>query len=68
MFDGASYHISKFTTKFCHVAGLLGMNWPPQSTDLNPMENLWRIIKIKVSGRRHQVRTVEELKVAIQDE
>lgn len=68
MHDGASYHTSKFTTKFCRQAGLLFMNWPPQSPDLNPIENLGRIIKIRVKSRRHRARTVEELKVAIPEE
>ena len=32
---------------------------------LKHIENLWRIIKIRISSRRHQACTVEELKVAI---
>ncbi len=68
MHDGDSYHTSKFTIKFCCQARLLCMNWPPQPPGLNPIENLWRIVKIRVSSRRHRARTVEELKVAIQEE
>ena len=68
MHDGASYHTSKFNTKFYCQASLLCMNWPPQSSDFNLIENLWRIIKIQFSSRPHRARTVEELKVAIQEE
>ncbi len=68
MYNAASYHISKFTTKFCCQAGLLCMNWPSQSPDLNLIENLWRIIKIRVSSCRHRACMVEKLKVAIQEE
>ena len=68
MDDGDTYHISKFTTKFRRQAGLLWMNWPLQSLDLNHIKNLWRIIQIQVSSRRHRACTVEELKVAIQEE
>ena len=28
------------------------LEWPPQTTDLNPIENLWRIIKRAVSDRK----------------
>ena len=42
--------------------------FPLQSLDFNLKENIWLIIKIKVSGRHHQVCTVEQLKVAIQEE
>ena len=35
-------------------------NWPPQSLDLNPIENVWRILKQRV--KRRKPTTKEELK------
>ena len=68
MDDGAGYHTSKSTTKWRLQAGLIRMDWPAQSPDLNPIENLWRIIKLRVSGRRHRIHSVDEMKRAIQEE
>lgn len=67
MDDSAAYHTSKFTTKVCQKAGLR-MIWPAQFPYLNPIENLWRLIKIRISDRRHQIRTVGEMKDAIKEE
>lgn len=53
MVDGAGYHTFKATAKWRHENGLRRMNWPGQSPNLNPIENLWRIIKLQVSNRRH---------------
>lgn len=68
MYDGTSYHTSKFTIKFCLEVGFLYMNWSTKSLDLIPIENFWRIIEIKINGCRYWVYTVEELKAAIHKE
>ena len=39
------------------------MEWPSNSPDLNPIENLWRIMKVQV--RKYRPQNLKQLKVAI---
>ncbi len=48
MDNGAAYYTSKYIKKFYTKVGLLCMIWPAQLPDLNPIKNLWHIIKIRL--------------------
>ena len=39
------------------------MDWPSNSPDLNPIENIWRIMKVKV--RKFHTQDINQLKAAI---
>ena len=41
-------------------------NWSPQSPDLNPIENVWRILKSRV--KKHKCKTAAALRTAILEE
>ncbi|EFN62755.1 Transposable element Tcb1 transposase, partial [Camponotus floridanus] len=59
-------HTSKKAKKFFKDHKVYVIPWPPQSPDLNPIENLSRDLKIAVS--KHKVRNQKELWEIIQRE
>lgn len=44
------------------------MEWPPQSPDLNPIENLWYYLDVQGRKRSQKPRNEAELMVALKEE
>ena len=68
MQENALSHAAKTTGNYIQKIGLKNgrvMVWPPFSPDLNPIENLWSIIKRKVYVSGRQFKTKTELGDAI---
>jgi len=52
MQDGASYHTSKHVTDWLEENNIDYLDWPAQSPDLNPIENVWAAVRNELFNRR----------------
>jgi len=57
--DGATCHTSKKTREFIEQNGVTLLYWPANSPDLNPIENIWSILKGKVE--KHKICSKQQL-------
>jgi transposase len=68
MEDGAPIHRSMAARTWRERNDIEVLPWPAQSPDLNPIEHIWKVLKVAVSKRTPPVRTEDELRMALVDE
>lgn len=66
MQDNASIHKAHATIELLNQMGLIRIDWPANSPDLNPIENLWSMLKDRIG--KHFPKTREEVITAVQQE
>ncbi|GBC48947.1 IS630 family transposase [Rhizophagus irregularis DAOM 181602=DAOM 197198] len=66
--DNAPIHTAKITKNWLKKNKIAIIDWPANSPDLNPIENIWKQLKDNIQARKTFPRTVSELKVALSEE
>lgn len=64
--DNAPQHTARAAQQWFHQHGVSLIDFPPYSPDLNPIENLWAVLKNRVEQRL--ARTIDEVERVLKEE
>ena len=63
--DNAAIHKTDAVMAFLEENQIQTFEWPPQSPDLSPIENIWNVLKMKMKALRPRPRTYARMRDAI---
>ena len=66
--DNAAPHRSRLATDMLDTLGINTLEWPPHSPDLNPIENLWRLLKSRLKSSETRPKTLPQLRALLEQE
>jgi transposase len=68
MDDNAPGHAAAVSRERLSQLGIERLPWPPASPDLNPIENIWQVMKQKLRRYDPPITTIQQLQEAVQKE
>jgi transposase len=68
MQDNDPKHTSKKAKEWLRVQNVRVLSWPANSPDLNPIENLWRYLEMKLRERKTRFSNKDDLWEILQEE
>lgn len=67
MQDNAPCHKSRKIKRWFEGTWIPMLPHPPKSPDVNPLENIWHILKDRIRARPHPPTSISELKLAVRE-
>jgi hypothetical protein len=66
MHDNASVHTARIVRNLLNELGVEVMIWPPYSPDLNPIENLWALMKAEIYLKYPELETAPDTEATLE--
>ena len=66
--DNTRRHVAHVCTNFLEENDVHILPWPAISQDLNPIENVWDLLSVRVRRREHPPETQQQLRAALVEE